>query len=122
MDVRAGAIVPLGPDLQWTGEKPPDPIELRVYTGADGAFVLYEDEGDGYGYEKGAFSRIPLRWDDAHRTLTIGARRGAFPGMLARRTFHVVIVRPGQGVGVEPARADRIVSYDGGELAVRLGP
>jgi alpha-D-xyloside xylohydrolase len=120
LDVRAGSIVPLGPDLQWTDEKPADPLELRVYPGADGAFVLYEDEGDGYGYENGAFATIPLRWDDARRTLTIGARQGRFPGMLEQRRFRVVVVRPGHGVGIAPAPADREVGYDGRKTTVRL--
>ena len=55
--VRAGSIIPMGPDLQYAAEKPADPIELRVYRGADGAFTLYEDENDGYNYEKGVSTR-----------------------------------------------------------------
>ena len=93
MHVRAGSIVPVGPELQYTDEKPADPITLYVYAGADGAFTLYEDDGVSYGYEKGAFATIPIRWEDATRTLTIGKREGIFPGMLARRTFQVVLVR-----------------------------
>ena len=80
--MRAGSIVPIGPELQYTDEKPADPITLYVYAGADGAFTLYEDDGLTYGYEKGAFARIPLRWNDATKTLTIGKREGSFPGML----------------------------------------
>jgi alpha-D-xyloside xylohydrolase len=111
---RAGALVPLGPHRQWTDEKPADPLELRVYPGADGAFTLYEDAGDGYAYERGECARIPLRWDDARQRLTLGAREGRFPGMLAQRTFHVVVVRPGHGVGIEPTpQPDRVVRYDG---------
>jgi alpha-D-xyloside xylohydrolase len=119
--VRAGSIVPFGPELQWTGEKPADPVTLFVYAGADGAFTLYEDDGLTYGYEKGAFSRIPLRWNDATATLTIGQRQGSFPGMLASRTFEVVVVGKAKPVGFsfEP-KADRTVRYDGAELAVRL--
>ena len=93
--VRAGSIVPLGPELQYTGEKPPDPITLFVYAGADAAFTLYEDDGESYGYETGASARIPLRWSDASRTLTLGARQGSFPGMLQRRSFQVVVITPG---------------------------
>ncbi len=119
--VRAGSIVPFGPELQWTGEKPADPVTLFVYAGADGAFTLYEDDGLTYGYEKGAFSRIPLRWNDATATLTIGQRRGSFPGMLASRTFEVVVVGKTKPVGFsfEP-KADRTVRYDGAEVVVRL--
>jgi len=119
--VRAGSIVPFGPELQWTGEKPADPVTLFVYAGADGAFTLYEDDGLTYGYEKGAFSRIPLRWNDTTTTLTIGKREGSFPGMLASRTFAVVVVGKAKPVGFtfEP-KADRTVRYDGASVALRL--
>jgi alpha-D-xyloside xylohydrolase len=97
--VRAGAILPLGPDIEWSTEKPADPIELRVFPGADGNFTLYEDENDNYNYEKGVYATIPFHWDDAQRTLTIGARQGSFPGMLQTRTFRVAIGgRPGKSV------------------------
>jgi len=119
LHVRAGSIVPLGPHLQYANEKAADPIELRVYRGADGRFELYEDEGEGYAYETGMFATIPLEWSEARRTLTIGARRGAFPGMLERRSFHVVFVRKGHGVGLEPdAQADTTVAYDGRPITV----
>jgi alpha-D-xyloside xylohydrolase len=119
--VRAGSIVPFGPELQWTGEKPADPVTLFVYAGADGAFTLYEDDGLTYGYEKGAFSRIPLRWNDATATLTIGKREGSFPGMLASRTFEVVRVGKAKPVGFSFApKPDRTVRYDGAAVAVRL--
>jgi alpha-D-xyloside xylohydrolase len=119
--VRAGSVVPFGPELQWTGEKPADPLTLFVYAGADGAFTLYEDDGLTYGYEKGAFSRIPLRWNDAAGTLTIGKREGTFPGMLAQRTFEVVRVGKAKPVGFsfEP-KPDRAVPYNGAEVVVRL--
>jgi alpha-D-xyloside xylohydrolase len=119
--VRAGAILPVGPELQYAGEKPADPVTLCVYAGADGAFTLYEDDGLTYGYEQGAFARIPLRWDDAAQTLTIGRREGAFPGMLAERTFHIVVVtkdRP-QGFSFDPP-AGRTVSYHGEATTVSL--
>lgn len=114
LHVRAGSIVPFGPELQYAAEKPADPIELRVYPGADGAFTLYEDEGDSYRYEKGAFATIPFAWDDDGRTLTIGARAGSFPGMLGKRTFRVILVRSGVGVGTTfDSPAAVVVSYDG---------
>jgi len=114
LHVRAGSIVPVGPDLQYTNEKPADPITLYVYAGADGAFTLYEDDGTTYGYERGECARIPLRWDDAKRTLTIGLRSGSFPGMLAERTFEVVLVSPRQPVGFSFfPQADRSVRYHG---------
>ena len=119
--VRAGSIVPFGPELQWTGEKPADPLTLFVYAGADGTFTLYEDDGLSYGYEKGAFARIPLRWDDAAKTLTIGKREGTFPGMLAARRFEVVLVTKAKPVGFsfEP-QAARPVAYSGEEVTLKL--
>jgi alpha-D-xyloside xylohydrolase len=119
--VKAGSIIPLGPELQYTGEKAPDPITLYVYAGADGAFTIYEDEGLNYNYEKGQFARIPLRWDNASRTLSIGKREGSFAGMLHERTFEVVLIakEKGQGFSFTP-RIDRTVRYNGDELKVRL--
>jgi len=121
LHVRAGSIVPFGPEVQWTGEKPSDPLTLFVYAGADGAFTLYEDDGLTYGYEREAFARILLRWNDVTRTLTIGKREGSFPGMLVQRTFEVVLVAKGKPVGFtfEP-KADRTVRYDGAEVTVKL--
>jgi len=118
--VRAGSIVPMGPFIQHTGEKS-DPIELRVYPGADGRFTLYEDEGDNYNYEQGAYSTIDFSWDDSARTLTIGDAKGSFPGMLQSRTFRVVIARPGHGTGVEVTEApDGEFSYHGQTLRKRF--
>ncbi|MGD0992164.1 MAG: TIM-barrel domain-containing protein [Gemmatimonadales bacterium] len=118
--VRAGSILPMGPDLQYTDEKPADSITLVVYTGANGRFSLYEDDGASYGYERGESARIPLRWDERSRTLIVGRREGAFPGMLARRSFQVVFVSPGRPVGFGfDLRPDRTVSYVGEELRIR---
>ncbi|MGH9490256.1 MAG: glycoside hydrolase family 31 protein [Terriglobales bacterium] len=122
--VRAGAILPLGPNLQYAMQKPWNPIELRVYRGANGHFTLYNDDGLTYDYEHGAYATIPITWDDQTQTLTIGVRRGSFPGMLARRTFDVVFVSPGHGTGIRPSQVpDRVVSYDGTQVQVRAsGP
>ena len=118
--VRAGSIVPMGPELQYAAEKAADPIELRVYRGADGAFTLYEDEGDNYDYEKGASAKIPMTWNETSQTLTIGDRKGSFPGMLAKRTFDIVWVGPGHGTG-EPSteKPDATVSYEGNNITVK---
>jgi alpha-D-xyloside xylohydrolase len=89
MFVRAGSILPLGPEMQYVGEKTWESLELRVYPGADAAFTLYEDEGDSYNYEQGTYAAIPMTWNDSKRTLTIGNRTGSFPGMTASRTFTV---------------------------------
>lgn len=117
--VRAGSILPMGPELQHTGEKPADPLTLWVYSGADASFELYEDDGTSYGYEQGLFSTIPLRWDEAMATLTIGARRGSFPGMLATRELRVVFVSRDAALPHSPTPpVARTLRYDGGSLEV----
>jgi len=118
--VRAGSVVLLGPEIEWSTQKAADPIEVRIYTGADGAFTLYEDENDGYNYEKGVHATIPFRWDDAHKTLTIGSREGEFPGMLSSRTFNIVFVAQNHGVGTAAeAKPDKTVTYSGQPLTVK---
>ena len=117
--VRAGSILPLGPEMEWSTEKAEDPIELRIYPGADVDFTLYEDENDGYNYEKGVYATIPLHWDDAKHALTIGVRQGEFPGMLQTRTFHFVLVREHHGAGIAPEeKPDRVVKYSGKALTI----
>ncbi len=117
--VRAGSIVPMGPDVEYAAEKPADPIELRVYRGADGSFTLYEDENDNYDYEKGAYATIPSHWDDATHSLTIGERKGQFSGMLQTRTFRVVFVSEDHGVGIgQTAQPDKVVQYSGKPITV----
>ena len=110
MFVRAGSILPLGPEMQYVGEKSWDNLEIRVYPGADGTFTLYEDEGDSYNYERGVFSTITFTWNDKARKLTIGARKGEFPGMLKSRQFTVVM----------PDGHQQVVSYDGTECIISL--
>ena len=112
--VPAGSILPMGPVMQYATESACDPIELRVYKGADGAFTLYEDENDNYDYEKGMYATIPMTWNDSTKTLTLGARQGTFPGMLKQRTFHVVFVQAGHGTGGgDTASPDKVLTYDG---------
>ena len=108
MFVRAGSILPLGPEMQYVGEKAWDNLELRVYPGADGRFVLYEDEGDNYNYEKGMYSVIQFSWNDKKHTLTIGARKGEYPGMLQSRAFTVVW----------PDGTSNTVNYQGQEINI----
>jgi alpha-D-xyloside xylohydrolase len=120
--IRPGSILPLGPFLQYSNEKPANPIELRIYPGANGSFTLYEDEGDSYRYEKGVYAMIPFAWDDAAKTLTIGPRQGDFPGMLKERTFNVVLVKNTHGNGIAVAGTpDQVVKYSGTELKVKMG-
>ncbi|PTY05588.1 alpha-xylosidase [Opitutaceae bacterium EW11] len=121
LHVRAGSIVPMGPELQYTGEKPAEPITLMVYAGADGRFTIYEDDGLTYGYEKGARSQIPLSWDDAKGVLTIGKRDGEFPGMLKERTFQVVLVDRAHPVPFSfELKPDKTVKYQGSPVTVSL--
>ncbi len=118
--VRAGSILPMGPDEQWSTEKPADPIELRVFRGADADFTIYEDENDNYNYEKGDYATIPLHWDDHRGVLTIGDRKGQFPGMLENRRFQVVFVGQNRGIGIPPTEVpDRQVQYSGTKIEVR---
>ncbi len=121
VQVRAGSILAFGPELQYTDEKPADPITLVIYAGADGAFTLYEDEGLGNDYERGAFTRIDLRWSEATRTLALGARQGAFPQMLGRRTFQLVVVTPTKRAPFSFSfKPDQTVVYSGAALSVRF--
>jgi len=118
--VRAGSIIPMGPTMEWSTEKPADPIEIRIYPGADGDFTLYEDENDNYGYARGRHATIQLHWSDAAQTLTIGARQGSFPGMLEKHTFNVVVVGQARGIGLgDSAAKARSVPYHGEQLVVK---
>ena len=110
MFIRAGSILPLGPEMQYVGEKTWDNLEIHVYPGADGTFVLYEDEGDNYNYEKGVYTTIPFQWNDKTRSLTIGERKGSYPGMLQARQFTVVL----------PDNTTKTVSYNGSAVTVSL--
>jgi alpha-D-xyloside xylohydrolase len=116
--VRAGSIVPMGPNIQYATQSI-DPLEVRIYKGADGAFTLYEDEGDTYNYETGAYSLISFSWSEATQQLTIGPRTGSYGGMPMTRTFNIVWVSPAHGSGVEvTATADETVNYDGSPAVV----
>jgi alpha-D-xyloside xylohydrolase len=111
--VRAGSILPYGPDIQYATQSA-DPIELRVYRGANGSFTLYEDEGDNYNYESGSYATISITWNESTKTLTLGARQGSFPGMLTSRTFRIVWVGAGHGTGItNTTTADVVVTYTG---------
>lgn len=119
--VRAGSIVPFGPKVQYSTEKKWNNLEVRIYPGADGEFVLYEDENDNYNYEKGAYSTIKFTWDDASRTLNISGREGAFPGMLKSRRFNIVVVDRENGTGsVQSTKFTKSISYSGKKKSVKL--
>ena len=119
--VKAGSIVPWGPDVQYANEKTWNDLEIRVYPGADGSFVLYEDETDNYHYEEGRYTEIPFAWDDEQQTLTIGTRTGGFEGMLAERTFRICKVSTRRGISDKhEANYSAVVKYNGEELTVKL--
>lgn len=105
--VRAGAIIPWGPAVQYSTEKNWDNLEIRIYPGADASFTLYEDENDNYNYEKGVYSTITFQWNDATRTLSINDRKGEFPGMLTNRKFKVLIVSPKSGIGDKSSKMEK---------------
>ena len=118
--VREGAIIPFGPDMQYSDEKPAEVINLYVYTGQDGTFTLYEDEGTNYNYEKGQYAMIPFTYNEAEGTLTIGDREGEFPGMLKERTFNVVKVGKDKAQPFNLNAKGQVVKYDGKAQTVKL--
>ena len=118
--VKAGSIIPFGPAVQYAAEKAWDNLEVRVYPGADGEFILYEDEGDNYNYEKGAFTEIPFRWDNDHGTLIIGERKGKYKGMLKERKFRIHLVSKESPAGDTEAETFTTVEYTGKEVRVKL--
>ena len=119
--VKAGSIIPWGPKVQYAAEKKWDNLELRIYPGADATITLYEDEGDGYDYEKGSYSEIHFQWNEQTRVLSIDDVKGSFPGMLNDRKFNIVVVDTHHGVGMEPSgKFNTTVRYKGKKLTVRL--
>lgn len=109
--IKAGSILPLGPDVQYAAEKPWDNLQINVYPGADASFVLYEDESDNYNYEKGAYTEIPISWNDKTKCLTIGVRKGKYQGMLEKRKFTVSVM------GTD--KATKVVDYSGKKITVK---
>jgi alpha-D-xyloside xylohydrolase len=116
--VRAGSIVPMGPEITYA-DTIADPIELRVYTGANGNFTIYEDEGDNYSYEKGVYATIPITWNETSQDLSIGARQGTYPGIQPKKKFRIVWVSPSHGAGESvTTAADLEFIYDGSPVTV----
>ena len=119
--VREGAIIPFGPEMQWSDEKPAELINLYVYAGADGRFQLYEDEGTNYNYERGKYATIDFRYDDTQKTLTISQRKGAFKGMLKERRFNVVLVTKDKARELNLDNPEgKMVQYNGKTITVGL--
>ncbi|POY37466.1 alpha-xylosidase [Solitalea longa] len=117
--VKEGSIIPFGPELQYTSEKPAEQLTLYVYTGSNGKFNLYEDEGSNYNYEKGAFSTISFKYNEQNRTLSIGERKGSFNGMLAKRTFKIVWMNKNKAKAFDlNQKADKTVTYEGKPILI----
>jgi alpha-D-xyloside xylohydrolase len=110
----------MGPFIEYTTQKPADPIELRIYPRADGSFTLYEDENDNYNYEKGIYATIDFIWDDSKKTLTISDRKGEFPGMLQERTFNIVIVGENNGTGIDISKPLKTIEYVGTQITQKF--
>ena len=119
--VKAGSILPFGPKVQYAEEKKWDDLTIKIYPGANGQFVLYEDENDNYNYEKGVYSTITFTWDDKKKLLTINDRTGTFPGMIENRKFNLVLVN-GNKIGGETlvTPADKVITYTGKKVAVKF--
>ena len=118
---REGAILPFGPAIQWSDERQADTICLYIYAGADGHFMLYEDEGTNYNYEKGRYSTIDINYDDSSRRLTISSRKGSFEGMPDSRSFRAVLVTPDRPVALNPDTTEGLlVQYNGKEVSIQL--
>ncbi|MBW8734157.1 MAG: DUF5110 domain-containing protein, partial [Asticcacaulis sp.] len=118
--VRAGAIVPMGPVVQYATERPGADYEVRIYPGADGRFTVYEDDNETYNYEKGQYATYDLSWNDATRTLSIGARKGTYPGLVKTRKLNIVVVSPQNATGLSPAVTTRSLNYTGKAVAMRF--
>ena len=117
-----GAILPVGPEMEWSDQKKAELIDLYVYAGKDGEFTIYEDEGTNYNYEKGKYATIDIKYNDAQRTITFGTRKGSFDGMLLKRRFNVVLVGTNreQGVNLAKAPKGKMVKYAGKQVVVSL--
>ena len=120
--IPEGAILPIGPEMQWSDEKKPELIDLYVYAGKDGSYTLYEDEGTNYNYEKGKYAIIDFKYDDARKQVTIGARKGSFDGMLQKRRFNIILVdqKKQQGVNLAKSPKGKVVKYAGQAMTVKL--
>ena len=118
--VKAGSILPLGPQKQYAAEETEQPWEIRIYPGADGSYSVYEDEGINYNYEKGQFCTFDLKWNDSDKTLTISDRKGSFAGMKERMDFNIVIVTPESGTGIYQSKVNKSIVYEGKSMVISL--
>jgi alpha-D-xyloside xylohydrolase len=118
--IKAGSIIPFGPEIQYADERPADPITLRVYTGADASFTLYEDENVNNNYQKGKFINIPFTWNETEKVLKIGTRTGSFEGMLMNRKFNIIFISPNAKKPYSYSKVDKSVSYEGKVIELKM--
>jgi alpha-D-xyloside xylohydrolase len=118
--VKAGSIIPMGAAVQYASQPSDEPMEIRIYPGADATFTLYDDEGDNYHYEKGAYSTIELKWDEATATFTAGKREGSFSGMEKRQQFRVVLIKPAGNTHHEKSETAVSINYNGKKKIIRF--
>jgi len=119
--VKAGSIVPMGPNIEYATENPGGAIELRIYPGANGEFKFYEDENDNYNYEKGKSSTFTIKWNDKLHVLSVSDRKGSYPGLVEKHRFDIVVVKQGHGAdsGITGG-ADKTIIYRGKAITLRL--
>ncbi len=119
--VREGAIIPFGPEMEWSDEKPAELINLYVYAGQNGSFQLYEDEGTNYNYEKGKYATIDITYDDASKIVSFGVRKGQFNGMLKNRRFNIVLITKDAPKALDLDNPQgTMVQYNGKAVSVKL--
>jgi alpha-D-xyloside xylohydrolase len=118
--VKAGAVIPFGPEVQYAAEKKWDDLEIRIYEGANGEFILYEDEYDNYNYEKGAYSTITFSWNDIKKELSISDRKGTFPGMLTNRKFNIVMIRSKNIEANNQEKNIKEIVYKGKQIIIKI--
>jgi alpha-D-xyloside xylohydrolase len=117
--VKAGSIIPLGPIMQYTSEKPMDTLEIRVYTGADGTFALYNDEGENYNYEKGKYKVISFTWNEKLQTLTVGKQQGDYSGALKKQVLKIIWIAENDGAGIDYKNKYKRVVYTGEKVILK---
>ncbi|MEO7768700.1 MAG: TIM-barrel domain-containing protein [Ferruginibacter sp.] len=119
--IKEGSIIPFGPEIEYTSQKPADPVTLYVYTGKDAGFTLYEDENTNYNYEAGKYATIKINYNEAAKALTIEERKGSFEGMLQQRVFQIIWVSKQKPVAAGPeTKVDNSVKYSGAKLVVKI--
>jgi alpha-D-xyloside xylohydrolase len=113
--VRAGSILPIGPEIQFADQPTDEPFGLHIYPGQDTEFELYFDEGDHYNYEKGEFATVRIVWNEALQRLTLQERNGSYPGMKSAISFNVMLFSTGGS-----RENSHLIHYNGQEISLNL--